>query len=138
MQRILQPTLDRPGTLSRVPQALLLALLAVAIVGAQLVGLVHRVEHGGGQAALAALLLPHEHGEDCRHDPPRATSGSESSPEHNCAAIDALTLGDGPLLAVHAQAADVQAAQRVAIVAERQAGRTAYRLFDARAPPAFS
>jgi len=123
---------------SRAPRALLLALLAVAIVGAQSVGLIHRVEHGGGQAAFVAPLLPQEIGEDCGHDAPRAAPHSESGPEHNCAAIDALTVSDGPLLAMVAPAIDVQAAALVALVAERMGGRVAVRPFNARAPPAFS
>jgi len=124
--------------LIRAPRALWLALFAVALVGAQSVGMIHRVEHGGGEAAFAALLQPHEHGEDCDHATAQVAPAGESGPEHNCAAIDALTLGDGPLLAIAAPGVDIQAAALVAVVAERLAGRVALRPFNARAPPSFS
>jgi hypothetical protein len=76
-----------------------IALLALALASAQIAGVTHRVEH-------ANLWADAEHADD-RVDQSHDGDGhshdqhpDEQGPEHNCAAYDAATLGDGPPQAI--------------------------------------
>lgn len=65
----------------------LTAWLAVALVGSQIAGQIHRVEHvpaQAGQFSEDALSIHADDGDSSRHD---------------CAAYDAAALGDGPPVA---------------------------------------
>jgi hypothetical protein len=120
---------------------LLLALVALAIIGAQAVGLVHRVEHSDRLQPFAAWQELHEHGPDCDHD--AATRAhhdhdGHTAPEHNCAALDALTLGDSLASAPIAAAADAPRAAGIASGAGTAPRRLAVGAYRARAPPALS
>lgn len=99
------------------------ALLAVALVGSQVAGQVHRVKHApvhAGQLVERALLF--------------AADGGNGS-QHDCAAYDAAALGDGPPVthSVSTEAflpCSVPTAQIVAVV-----GNLPHLPFQARAPP---
>jgi hypothetical protein len=137
---------DRPATFGRGSRALLLAVLAIAIVGAQILGFAHRVAHGEGwpqRLALAHEHDGHEAGTDYRLDAAHAhddhaAHAHDGPADHNCAAVDALTLGNVLMPVAVAAALIATAAEETAVVAERQGGRFAASPFQARAPPAFS
>jgi hypothetical protein len=136
---------DRSTTAGRAARALLLAAVTLAIVGAQWVGLVHRVEHGGAAQWPAAFVghfdpqggaeTEHRHGE-----PLRAGQAADApfDPEHDCAALDALTAADALRYALPAPRAIAPPACRPAAVAQCQPGRLAASPFRARGPPVFS
>jgi len=67
-------------------RAISIALLSVALVGAQIAGLAHRVVHAGpdGQSSISQAV------------PPQDADGNWFA--HNCAAYDAATLVNGPPL----------------------------------------
>lgn len=114
-------------------QRIVLAAVAVALVGAQVVGLHHRVEHFGlaGWASAAIAVDAHE-----TH--PASPDHDDGSPEHSCAAVDAAATGNAlALAAVEIAPAPVEdnAITRSSAEAIALARRAP---FDARAPPAFT
>jgi hypothetical protein len=126
---------------SRGPRALLLALVALAIIGSQVVGLFHRVEHADRLQPFASWQELHEHGPDCDDD--AATSAHDdhddhTAPEHNCAALDALTLGDSLASAPAAAAAALACTAGITSGPETAPRRLAVGAYRARAPPALS
>jgi hypothetical protein len=137
---------DPSAAIGRLTRALLLTAVAWAIVGAQSVGLRHRVEHGGSLGWAhppVALHLHHEHafaGRESVHDTEVEATETEGAAdrEHNCAAVDALTVADGPLSAAVIHAAIAPPADRVVAFPDCASGRLAASPFHARAPPAFS
>jgi hypothetical protein len=99
-------------------RTILAGWLALSVVGAQIAGLVHRVEHPwpadvnaawierAADAPAQAKQAAHCDAEPAPSHPHKAeacaaTAGrsGDHDPEHDCAAYDALTLGDGPPLA---------------------------------------
>jgi hypothetical protein len=133
----------RSNAAGRARGSLLLALAALAVIGAQTVGLVHRVEHGGrgewptprpalhAQASEAAPALESSSTDDA------ARAGSPEA-DHNCAAIDALTLGDGLLLAAAGPTVAAPPAAGVAAGPDRGNPQPPACAYRARAPPACS
>lgn len=129
---------DRLATFGRVSRASLLAVLAIAIVGAQILGFAHRVAHGEGWPQRLALAHEHDGHESGSERPPYAAHAQDDPAVHDCAAVDALTLGNVLIPMASAAALIATAAEETAVVAERQGGRFAASPFQARAPPAFS
>lgn len=76
----------RPKQQCLLTRAISVALLTVALVGAQVAGLTHRVVHAGlqGQTTVWQTLSPQD------------KDGNGFA--HDCAAYDAATLGNGPPL----------------------------------------
>ena len=114
----------------------LLTAVAIALVGAQSLGLHHRIEHGTatGWSSSAAIEPVDVH----EHVAANAEPGEPESNEHNCAAIDALALGDGlPLVALQAPTTS-QAPERVDHRNTHSAQPLRLQPFQARAPPVLS
>jgi hypothetical protein len=132
--------------------------LALSLIVAQLAGLAHRVQHplppsagvalerhaaqrplGDAEAHLCEQAGDHAH-------PPwaawlraavaagHAHDGHEA-PEHDCAAYDALTLGDAPPLALDPAAGTPLPAMRPAPIAERRSPAPLALAYRTRAPP---
>lgn len=85
-------------------RAFSVALLAAALVGAQIAGVEHRIAHAPGsdqhRAHWQALLHDRNDEEHSREDHAHHVhDGGDEAPAHDCAAYDAATLGDGPPIA---------------------------------------
>lgn len=139
MRWILRLARDRSTAASR---AVLMAAVAVAIIGVQAVGLRHRIEHATAYGWLFGPLVEQHghHAVDESHGHPAAElddGAGDGERAHDCAAIDALALGDTAPGVVVALPARPPAAGR--FVAE-VTGFTPATVcpFHARAPPAFS
>ena len=106
-------------------QRWLLSAVAIALVGAQSLGLNHRIEHGTATGwGSSAVIEPADH-------PQHAAAKAKP------AAIDALALGDSlPLVALQAPTTP-QAAERVDHRNSHSAQPLRLQPFQARAPPAF-
>jgi hypothetical protein len=116
---------------ARSTQRWLLTAVAIALVGAQSLGLNHRIEHGtaAGRSSSAAIEpVDHLH---------HAEPAEPESDEHNCAAIDALALGDGPPLVALQAPITPQAAERVDHRNSHSVQPLRLQPFQARAPPTF-
>jgi hypothetical protein len=120
-----------PSKVKSLQRSLLTAVI-VALIGTQTIGLHHRVEHGTAhgwvdatEAVSADNDLDHEH---ASHEP--------APVNHDCAAVDALALGDGPPAAIVASAAMAPAEARVVDATDSDPARTPLSLFHPRAPPA--
>jgi hypothetical protein len=87
----------------------MLAIVAIAMVAAQGYGGLHRIEHAhlAGAGLFEAAQDEHGHGHAHAHDHDHGHGHDDDHAghfdpdaggraEHNCAAIDALALGDGP------------------------------------------
>jgi hypothetical protein len=144
MRRISQAAPDRSSAVIPAPRALLVAAVVLAVFGAQLLGLIHRIEHGGatqGRPALAWQAVDRHAdeavgalGESALAD--RAAGADD--PRHDCAAIDALTTDAGlPGAGLALLPAAPPAGPPVAVVEPEPRRRTASH-YCARAPPAFS
>jgi hypothetical protein len=144
---------------SRRSARLLAVWLAVCLVGTQIAGLHHRIEH-----PLDAALLDHDHGAATgshrRGDAhaqahtvgdhaagalptgsPSAQPTAASQPEgttlaaHHCAAFDAATLGDGPPAAHAATEAPAPCVWRVDVAPAVLPSAGPRLAFRSRAPP---
>ena len=109
---------------SRRLRSLSVAVIAPALLCAQLAGLTHRVEHprdAADQVAIAAeLVAQSEHGSDAQHD---------------CAAYDAATLGGGPPLAADCGAPAQVASDRARVEFHAWVARAPVLGYASRAPP---
>jgi hypothetical protein len=116
-------------------QRWLLSAVTIALVGAQSLGLNHRIEHGtatGWSSSAAIESVDHP-----QHATATAKPAEPQSGKHDCAAIDALALGDGlPLVALQAPITP-QAAERIDHRNSHSAQPLRLQPFQARAPPAF-
>ncbi|MGH6622648.1 MAG: hypothetical protein ACREBN_01690 [Burkholderiaceae bacterium] len=118
-------------------QRVLLTGIAVALIGTQTIGLHHRIEHGSAKAWLASAAVAASEPANFAEDTADHASGTRSSTEHHCAAIDALALGDGPpATALHVPCRTEATTQIVAIDLQAPA-RSPASSFQARAPPVF-
>lgn len=138
-------------------RGLVVGWLALGLVGAQLAGLIHRIEHPRapvGALALERLVqLSHAAGERSEGDL-HASHGhqahtwhplvlvhapspgsAEEEPRHDCAAYDALTLGDGPPLSPATATRTAPYCTAVAVPESVPAGLVRVRGYCARAPP---
>lgn len=109
------------------------------MVGAQSYGGLHRIEHAhlaGGGAAFDASheAHGHDHDHDHAHDHDFAT-GESGDGMHNCAAIDALALSDGPPVTATLAAAEEPASGARFAAAVLPAAHARPCPFEARAPP---
>ena len=100
------------------------ALLALALVGAQIAGVAHRIEHAP---------TPSEH--DGHAHGPSADQDHGGSPSHDCAAYDAATLGDGPPLQIATQTSTRPAHVAIATIVSAVADTSPHLPFHPRAPP---
>jgi ABC-type Zn2+ transport system substrate-binding protein/surface adhesin len=118
-------------------QRWLLAIVAIAVVGAQSYGGLHRIEHAHLAAGGAAFDASHEaHGHDHDHDHAHDFATDDSGDgRHNCAAIDALALGDGPPATTSLAAAEEPATGARFAAAAVPAAHARPCPFEARAPP---
>jgi hypothetical protein len=109
----------------------LLTAAAIALVSTQTIGLHHRIEHGTASGWIDAVEPDHEDAE--AHADHVHQDGDD--PEHNCAAVDALALGDSPPAATVTSSVQLLAAAQA--VGREQSSPESPRLrpFQARAPP---
>lgn len=113
--------------------SLLLALwLTVCLVGTQIAGLGHRIEHptGDGRPLLVGAHQ-HEHGLDDAH----AHDAVDLHAAHHCAAYDAATLGNGPPVWLASTQQPPPPTSGIAVEPEPRAGRASHLAFRPRAPP---
>lgn len=105
------------------------------MVGAQSYGGLHRIEHAhlaGGTAAFDASQEAHGHDHDHDHD---FETSERDDGTHNCAAIDALALGDGPPVTATLAAAEEPATGARFAAGMLPASHARPCPFEARAPP---
>lgn len=98
---------------------------------AQSAGHTHRIEHPHDiedRVALALDRIDHAHGPD-------ADSGHDTAEQHDCAAYDAATLGDGPPLSMAATAVAQVASERARLAQHVWLARAPALGYAARAPP---
>jgi hypothetical protein len=117
-----RPTMLLASVRRSVPRRALLLVCAVALLAAQWVGWQHRVEHGDGTEWVERVdsgPAEHEH------------------PQHDCAAVDALTLGAAAL--TRAPTLPPHTAVGCCILPTEVAAetRSIYPPFQSRAPPVF-
>lgn len=114
------------------------ALLAVALVSAQIAGVAHRIEHAPGSDLQhrLALLQYGENFDDHSHDG-RAEQHhhGDHTPKHDCAAYDAATLGNGPPLAQASPSLTAPPHLPVTAVFSTVADNSPHLPFHPRAPP---
>lgn len=118
-------------------QRIVLAAMAVALVGAQALGLQHRIDHYEPTGWTHSLARPAA-AVDARETYAVSFGHADGSPEHSCAAVDAGATGSAlPVAAVGMAPAPVEdsaiaepSAQSIAIAVRAP--------FRARAPPAFT
>ena len=100
-----------------------IALLAIALAGAQIAGVAHRIAHApglGGPASWQTLLQEQDGGR---------------TPAHDCAAYDAAILGDGPPLAQSAPASAPRVQHLHAAAFSAVFDSSPLLPFQSRAPP---
>lgn len=148
----------------RAAPLLLAVWLAVCLVGTQIAGLGHRIEHPAGDGRLHQGSAHHhaygivddhaQDGEVCDHSAdaardarasglPDATSeprahahdDRDEHEAHHCAAYDAATLGDGPPLLPATTTWLAAADSRVDVELAAQSGAATRLAFQSRAPP---
>lgn len=111
---------------------LLLSTVVAALVCAQTVGLIHRVEHRTADGWILASIAHQEH---AFHGHDGAAGHAPPETQHDCAATDALALGSGlpaAALLLPSIAPDATARFSAALALVASASREPYQ---ARAPP---
>lgn len=121
----LMPVGDRYGSKgSPLARAFSIALLAVALVGAQGAGFEHRIAHAPGSDQHRA------HGYALLHD-----NDSDHAPVHDCSAYDAATLGNGPPIARSEPSAALPPQPTPTAIVNAVADNSPHLPFQSRAPP---
>jgi hypothetical protein len=114
------------GTFRSLQRSLLIAV-AVALIGMQTIGVHHRVEHGTASGWIDGVHAEHESaGPEAEHHDPVT---------HDCAALDALALGNGPAASAPPLLFSAPGATPFAFRSQPDPGTAALRPFHARAPP---
>lgn len=141
---VIGPITVAPLASTPVRRALIVAWLALAILGAQAVGCLHRLEHGGPGGW--AHVVPH--GASSSGSPQDALARVAEpalpadllpvpgdDPTHACAAVDALALGAGPPSATAVAVAPAVAAAASFRQPAPAPDATRLHRYRARAPP---
>lgn len=102
-----------------------IALLSVALVGAQIAGVEHRIDHAPGLGDQSAQWQA----------PLQQDQDNDRSPAHDCAAYDAATVGEGPPLAQSAWTSDSTPESVPATMVSTVADSSPHLPFHPRAPP---
>lgn len=122
---------------SPVARAFSIALIAIALVGAQIAGLVHRIEHAPGWDASRTqrhAWVQYERGVDIRVYYAQQPDDGRT-PRHDCAAYDAGTLGNGPPVAHFEPVAALPPQPILTAGASTVADNSPHLPFHSRAPP---
>lgn len=114
------------GKIRSLQRSLLIAV-AVALIGTQTIGVHHRVKHGTASGWI--------NGVHAEHKSAGPEAGHQDPVTHDCAALDALALGNGPPASAPPLLFSEPVATPFAFRSQSDPETAALRPFHARAPP---